>query len=191
MATLTYSMLTSLDGFTAGPDGDFDWATPTPLVHRRANAAMRDSSLEIYGRSMYQTMRVWQDIDESTAADPGPWRDAMLEFAELWRNTDKLVVSATLADVDTPRTTLVRALDAARLRELKTERDGHMSISGPTTAASALHDGLVDEVARYIAPVAVGGGTPWWPQGVAATLDLLEVRRFDAGWVYLRYRVLH
>jgi dihydrofolate reductase len=190
MGLLTYGMLTSLDGYTAGPEQDFDWATPTPRVHRHANVGMRDSSLEIYGRRMYETMKVWQDIDDSTPMEPGPWRDAMVEFAELWRDTDKLVVSTTLDHVDTPRTTLADSLDAATLDTLKSERAGGLTISGPTIAADALRSGLVDEVSRYIAPVVVGGGTPWWPAGVPAQLELLASEQFDKGWVYLRYRVV-
>jgi hypothetical protein len=36
--------------------------------------------------------------------------------------------------------------------------------------------------------VVVGGGTPFLPDGLHLSLDLLDERRFESGVVYLRYR---
>lgn len=75
------------------------------------------------------------------------------------------------------------------LRELKAASDGILSISGPGLAAVALREGEVDEVARYIVPVCLGGGTPWWPGGVRASLELLDQQVLTGGWMFLRYAV--
>jgi dihydrofolate reductase len=40
----------------------------------------------------------------------------------------------------------------------------------------------------FIAPVVVGSGKQIFPSDVRLDLDLLEERRFDGGFVYLRYR---
>jgi riboflavin biosynthesis pyrimidine reductase len=53
----------------------------------------------------------------------------------------------------------------------------------------ALRAGIVDEVQPYVAPVSVGGGLRFWPEGVQLDLDLLEERRFGNGTVWLRYAV--
>lgn len=37
MPKLIYSMSMSLDGFIAGPDGNFDWSAPDEELHRFHN----------------------------------------------------------------------------------------------------------------------------------------------------------
>ena len=49
--------------------------------------------------------------------------------------------------------------------------------------------GLIDEVVLLVSPVAVGGGKPALPAGARIDLALIEECRFEAGVVFLRYRV--
>lgn len=67
--------------------------------------------------------------------------------------------------------------------------DHDVTVDGPTLAAHALRAGIVDEVQPYLAPVAVGGGLRFWPDGLRLDLDLLEERRFGNGTLWLRYAV--
>jgi riboflavin biosynthesis pyrimidine reductase len=62
-------------------------------------------------------------------------------------------------------------------------------VGGPGLATSALHAALVDEIQLFLAPVIVGGGTRALPDGLKASLELLDERRFAGGFAYLRYRV--
>jgi riboflavin biosynthesis pyrimidine reductase len=56
-----------------------------------------------------------------------------------------------------------------------------------TAAAGAIRAGLVDEYQLVISPALTGGGTRFFPDGVAANLELLDVQRITADVVYLRY----
>jgi dihydrofolate reductase len=47
----------------------------------------------------------------------------------------------------------------------------------------------VDECQLFIAPVIVGAGKPALPGDVFLELELAEERRFNSGFVYLRYVV--
>lgn len=179
MAILSYTMFTSLDGYTAGPDGAFDWADPPLEVHRHAEAAARAITGEIYGPRMWETMRVWQDIHPGDGVDYGEGAQAMYDFAEVWRAIPKHVFNRAQG----------KPLTGEALRELKAASDGVLSISGPGLAAVALREGEVDEVARYVVPVCIGGGTPWWPEGVEAPLELVEHEALADGWIFLRYAV--
>ena len=40
----------------------------------------------------------------------------------------------------------------------------------------------------FVAPVIVGGGTRFLPEGLSLDLELAEERRFANGTMYLRYR---
>jgi hypothetical protein len=179
MATLTYMMTTSADGFTTSPDGTFGWSMPTPSIHRHAAALSRDLAGEIYGPRMWETMKVWEDIRPGDGGEYGELTDALYEFAEQWRAMPHHVFNRAEGN----------PLTLEKLRELKAASGGELSISGPGLAAVALEWGEVDEVARYVVPVTTGGGTPWWPRGVSATLDLIDEELLEAGWVYMRYRI--
>lgn len=109
----------------------------------------------------------------------------MQAFTEVWRAADKVIYSITLQEVSTARTRIERRFDADAIRAMK----GNVRIAGPTLAAHAIQAGRVEEYRVFVAPVVVGGGTPIFPDGVRAGLELADERRFDSGTVYLRYRV--
>jgi dihydrofolate reductase len=181
MGTLIYSAITSLDGYIADESGAFDWAAPDEEVHAFVNDRERVVGTYLYGRRMYEVMRVWETWD--VAGEPAVIRD----FAGIWRAADKVVYSTTLPEVSTARTRLERSFDADAVRELTA--GGDASIGGPHLAAHALRAGLVGEVHLYLNPVVVGGGIPALPDGVRLRLDLREERRFGNGVVHLGYRV--
>ena len=58
----------------------------------------------------------------------------------------------------------------------------------PGLAAEAIRAGLVDDCHLLVSPVAVGGGTPAFPDGVRWDLELVDERRFGNGVVHLHYR---
>lgn len=181
--SLVFSAIASLDGYTADTTGSFDWAAPDPEVHAVVNARERGVSTYLYGRRMFETMRVWQDI----GGDDVP--AVMREYADVWRSADKVVYSSTLTGVTTPRTRVEAVFDPAAVRSLVDSAPGDVSIGGPTLAAEAFRAGLVDEVTLFIVPVSVGGGTPALPTDLMLRLDLNEEHAFPSGVVLVHYRV--
>src|SRR4051812_4874159 len=147
---------------------------PDDEEHAFVNDLERGVGTYLYGRRMYEVMSYWAD----PPADSDP---VSLDYAQVWQAADKVVYSATLPEVTTPRTRLERTLDVDAVRAIP----GVVSVGGPTLAAPLLRAGVVDEVALLLHPVTVGGGTPALPAGLR--LDLLEQRRFDSGVVYVRY----
>ena len=178
---LSYSVICSLDGYTADAAGKFDWAEPDEEVAAAVNDLERGVGTYLYGRRMYEVMRYWETtpLDEHSPAG----RD----FARIWRAADKIVYSTTLPDVATTRTRLEPRFDPEAVWALK-ER-GDVSVGGPGLASAALRAGLVDEVRLFLTPAAVGGGTPVFPAAARVQLDLVDQRRFASGVSYLRYAV--
>lgn len=183
MARLIYSTIASLDGYVADAEGGFDWAAPDEEVHAFVNELERSVGTCLYGRRMYEVMTFWETVD--TELEPQVMRD----FAEIWRAAEKIVYSRTLDEVSSARTRLEREFDPGAVRELVDSASRDVTIGGPELAARAFEAGLVDECQVFIAPVVVGGGKRSLPEGVFARLELLEQRRFDSGFVYLRYDV--
>jgi dihydrofolate reductase len=185
MPKLIYSAIASLDGYVADRGGDFSWAAPDEEVHSFVNELERPIGTYLYGRRMYEVMRVWES-DEILAGQP----ECMREYAEIWRAAEKVVYSTRLEAATTSRTRLEREFDPEAVRRLKEEAAADLGVGGSALAASALEAGLVDEVHLLLNPVAVGAGKAALPAtGGRLQLDLLDQRRFEGGVVYLRYRV--
>jgi dihydrofolate reductase len=185
MSTLIYSMVTSLDGFIAGPDGGFDWSAPDEELHRFHNDQARQVSLQLYGRRLYETMLFWETAHERPGVDP-----VELEFQEIWKATPKVVFSRTLTAVEGSQTRLASGDDAGdEIARLKAQAgDGQVAIGGAGLAATALQRGLVDELHLILAPVVVGGGTPFFPPlERLIRFELAATRTFGGGVQYLRY----
>jgi dihydrofolate reductase len=182
MGRLVFAALCSLDGYTVDADGKFDWAMPDEEEHAFVNDLERPVGTYLYGRRMYETMAVWQEMG-------GPGEPAVAnDYAEVWRAADKVVYSTTLAEVSTPRTRLERSFDPDAVRRLVREADRDVSLGGPTLAASALRAGLVDDLHLFLHPVVVGGGTRALPDGVRLDLELVDEHRFGNGVVHLHHR---
>jgi hypothetical protein len=92
MAKLVFGMNQSLDGYI-----DHTAFTPGPRLFRHFIDEVRGQAGCVYGRVMYQVMRYWDDdLPEGSAVER--------EFADVWRNQPKWVVSRTLRSVGpTPR----------------------------------------------------------------------------------------
>ena len=140
MGKLIYAANISLDGFLEDESGSFDWSVPDEEVHAFWNEHERHIGTSLYGRRMYETMRVWESDDWLTD-EPSVVR----EYADIWRAADKIVYSSTLSGVSTARTTLERTFDPEAVRRLKQSPASELSIGGGGTAAEAFRHGLVDE----------------------------------------------
>jgi dihydrofolate reductase len=185
MAKLTYTTITSLDGYIEDEAGKFDWAAPDPEVHAFINDLERPVGTYLYGRRTYETMAVWQTIGLEPAGEAVPPEE--LDYAEVWRAADKVVYSRTLDTVSTPRTRLEREFDPDAVRRLTDAADRDIGVSGPNLAQHAFAAGLVADVHVLVIPIVVGGGKPGLPRGVRLDLELLDERRFGNGVVHLRY----
>jgi dihydrofolate reductase len=183
MAKLIYSALTSLDGYIADEDGNFDWAEPDEEVHTFFNDLERPVGTYLYGRRMYEVMIAWETAH--TLADQPPF---IQDFAEIWQTADKIVYSKRLETVTSARTRLERDFDPEAIRDMKATAGHDITVGGPDLAAQAFKAGLVDECHLFLAPIVVGGGKQSLPNNVRVKLELLDERRFGNGTVYLHYR---
>jgi dihydrofolate reductase len=177
---LIYSVIASLDGYTADADGNFGWGEPDEEVFAFLNDQERGIGTYLYGRRMYETMLPWETV--SLEGQSPAFRD----FTEIWRAADKIVYSSTLQSASSARTRIEPRFDAGAVRALK--QRGDVSVGGARLAAWAIRAGLVDEYRLFVVPVLVGGGNAVFPDGIRVRLDLVDQRRFASGFAYLSYR---
>ena len=185
MANLIYMANTSLDGYTEDKDGKFDWTDPSEdeEVFSFITSIVRTTRTHLYGRRMYETMRVWETDPNLAAQSP-----LMRDFAEIWQAADKIVYSRTLEAVSTRKTQLERNFNPEAIRQLKEAVKHDILIGGPELAAHAFRAGLIDECHLFLIPILVGGGKSALPDNVQLELELLEERPFSNGTVFLRYQ---
>jgi dihydrofolate reductase len=88
VSKLIYAAITSLDGYVADREGNFDWAEPDEQVHAFINDLDRPIGAYLYGRRMYATMACWE-TDTTLGAQSEITRD----FAKTWQAAEKIVYS--------------------------------------------------------------------------------------------------
>jgi dihydrofolate reductase len=149
MAKLVFGMNQSLDGYV-----DHLEMRPSPALFRHFIEQVRDLTGSVYGRRMYQVMRIWDE-------DLPDWGTEQRDFATAWRRQPKWVVSRSLKSVG-PNATLVEDDLEAVIRGLKAQFVGEIGVSGPDLARSLTDLGLIDEYRLYLHPVVLGRGKPFF-----------------------------
>jgi len=171
MRQVIYGGAMSLDGYIAGPDGQYDWIVMDPDIDFAALAARFDTYL--IGRKTFDAMRGMGGGGQSTSG------------------VRNIVFSRTLKQADHPSVTI--SADAERVvAELRTKPGKDIALfGGGELFRSLLAAGLVDRVEVSLIPVLLGGGIPFLPAPAArATLKLRRQRLYEkTGTLGLEYDV--
>jgi dihydrofolate reductase len=175
-------MNVSADGFIADRDGGLDWTPPSDELFQYWLEQTAGLGAYLLGRRLYEAMRVWETDASLRETESGA------EFADIWSALPKVVFSRTLDSVP-GNARLANGSVADEVAAAVGTSAKDVSIGGATLAGEALELGLVDELRIVRYPVAVGGGTPYFPAlAHPMPLELLEVRAFGSGAVFERYR---
>ncbi len=180
MRKIIYWVHTSVDGFIAGPRGEFDWPAMTPQLADHSNALNERVDTFLYGRVVWELMAGYWPTADQISDHPHD-----LRFAGIWRAMDKVVFSRTLTDVGWGAR-LVKDLD--EVRTLKERPGKDMLLTGGSGVAAQLAErDLIDEYQVVVHPVVLGGGKRVFPDATRFGLTLAESRVFDDRAVLLSY----
>ena len=172
----------SLDGYIAGPDGEFDWAAPDEELHRFHNERVREVGAHLLGRRLYETMGYWETADQ----DPSAPETSSSSRASGRRCRRSCSPGRSKPSRATPGWQGGLAEEVAALKQ---QPGKDIAVGGAGLAAGCIKLGLVDEFRLFVNPVVVGGGTPFFPPlEEQIDLELVETRTFGSRVVYLRYQ---
>jgi dihydrofolate reductase len=182
MGKLIYSMITSIDGYVADKNGDLEGGDPNEEVYAFINDLEGNVGTMLLGRKMYEILAVWDTFQTDRPGEEN--------FAKNWRAARKIVYSTSLSAVTTANTTIERKFNPEALQKAVSESDKNFSIGGPHLAAEAIKAGIVDEYHQYIVPIIIGGGKYWLPKDVKCKLELIDLRKFENGFVHLQHQYI-
>lgn len=171
MRPVRYNVAASLDGFIAGPQGEFDWIPMDSTIDFAALFAKVDTVL--LGRRSYEA---------ALAGGEAPWAPSARVF----------VFSRTLKPDDFPEVTVVRSDAGAVVASLRAEEgDGEIWLfGGGDLFGELLAAGQVDSVEVTVVPILLGAGVPLVRPGAPRTpLVLTGTRSYPSGMVTLNYAV--
>jgi dihydrofolate reductase len=172
MRKVVYGGAMSLDGYIAGPAGEYDWIVMDPDMD--FPALMRRFDTFLIGRKTFEAMQRL-----GTAAPPTP-------------GIVSIVCSRTLRPGDCAPATL--SDDAARsIIDLRTKPGKDIALfGGGELFRSLLAAGLVDEVNVSVVPVLLGGGIPLLPSPADRARLKLRTHRIypKTGTVGLEYDIV-
>jgi dihydrofolate reductase len=162
----------SLDGYIAGPNGEYDWIVMDPEVDFAAMQAQFDTYL--IGRKTFEAMA---NMGSDVKSVPG---------------LQNIVLSRTLRASDYPQVTVKS--DAERVvAELRAQPGKDIAIfGGGELFRSLLAVGLVDRVEVALIPVLLGGGIPLLPPPAGRALLRLRHQRVyeKTGTIGLEYDIV-
>ena len=174
MRRLRYGVAVSLDGFIAGPKGEYDWIVHDPSIDFAAMFAEYDTLL--MGRGTYEV-----------ASGTGKTWDS---FGQRW-----VVVSTTLKAEDHPNVTILsngvaEAVAAMKAQPGPAPQKDIWLFGGGVLFRSMLDAGLVDTVEVAVMPVMIGSGIPLMPEGKRQALHLDESKTLPSGILMLKYSIV-
>lgn len=158
----------SLDGYIAGPNGEFDWIMMDPSVDFAALFDEFDTF--VMGRNTFELVQ-----------SQGP--------KGAFAGKDVIVCSNTLQPEDYPGVTIVSSGATEMIRELKSKPGKDIWLfGGGVLFRSFLDAGLVDTIEVAVTPILLSQGVPLLPKGQRSpALHLTSCRALPSGIVMLTY----
>lgn len=167
---LRYQVAASLDGFIAGPNGEYDWIVMDPSID--FNALYKEFDTVVMGRKTY----------EVAAAQGGNGAIPGLEVVVFSRSLPPATYKGVRIVNDEPGA-VVKALKEKPGRDI-------WLFGGGSLFRSLLDAGVVDSVEIAVMPVLLGAGVPLLPPGAMAKLALTDQKLLPAsGILMLSYSV--
>jgi dihydrofolate reductase len=182
MSTLASFIVTSLDGFYEGPNGQFDWLIPDAEFNDFAIRQLDEADTLVFGRRTYEHMAAYWPTEQARVNDPA--------ITSRMNTKPKLVFSTALDHGAWSDTTVIPGEAVEKMKAVTTvSGDEFLVLGSARLTAQLAAAGVLDELRIMICPIVLGSGRSLFDDlKDRISLTLLGVRQFDSGNVLLTYR---
>jgi dihydrofolate reductase len=203
MRNIIISEMISLDGFFAGPKGEFDWPLADEEFERFALDQLNEMDTILFGRVTYEGMAAYwptavtrstgvlKDSNQVEFAVPKSPTEVHSQIAYKMNTLPKIVFSKTLEKASWNNSKLIERVDPVQITKMKQEQSRkNMVIFGSAELVSAFENfGLIDEYRLFVNPIILGKGKPLFKnKNDRRYLKLVGSKMFKSGVAGLFYR---
>jgi dihydrofolate reductase len=180
MARIVSNFFISMDGVVEAPN---EWHFPyfDDAMGEVVSSGMETTTAFLMGRTLYgEWSQYW------------PQQGPEVPFSSFINEVPKYVISHHDGDADWNNTTVITGSDdqdvARQVRELKESLDGDLGMSGcATTVRWLIAQGLLDELALLVHPIAVAKGQRLFEGTGTVPLQLVSSQTLPTGVLHVRY----
>src|ERR1700722_19698349 len=120
MRTLASFIITSLDGFYEGPNGEFDWLIPDEEFNEFAVRQLDEADTLGFGRATYEHMAGYWPTEQARVNDPA--------ITTRMNAKPKVVFSNALENAEWTNTTIIAGDAAERIENVKVAPGGELLV---------------------------------------------------------------
>jgi dihydrofolate reductase len=177
----------SLDGFAAGPNNDMSRIAShagDEEMMTYSEGIWRGVSTAVMGRTNYEGfLGYWPPVAKDPSSTPRN-RDLAI-----WLDTvEKVVFSRTMQRAEWQNTRVSSDLEGEIGRLKQAPGRDILIINSVSIIRAVLQAGLLDELIVFLAPIVLGGGLRFFPDGLPPSdWRLINLSTFPRGDVALRY----
>ena len=185
MRKLVLIVQTSLDGFVAGPNGEFDNFIGGEENLEFVCSITDDADAALLGRVSYQLL----DSDWPTAASKPDATKNVIKYSKWYNSVPKYVMSRSLKNKNSANTYTISENIESEINYIKQQSGKNILIFGsPTTVHSLFELNLIDGLWIIVHPVIFGKGIPFFRNMEnIIKLDLVASKKLSTGILCNKY----
>jgi dihydrofolate reductase len=185
MRELTIIVQTSLDGFVAGPHGEFDNFIQDEENLEFVCSITDDADAALLGSVSYQLLNSeWP----TAASKPGATKN-VIKYSNWYNSASKFVLSGSLENKNSANTHIISKNLESEINYIKQQPGKNILIFGSPTAVHSLFEhNLVDGLWIIVHPVIFGKGIPFFRNREnIVNLSLVASKKLSSGIVCHKY----
>ena|SRR5215218_2641846 len=187
MRELNLIVQTSLDGFVAGLNGEFDNFIGGEENLGFVCSIIDEADTTLFGRVSYELL----NSNWPTAASKADATKNVIKYSNWYNSVKKIVLSKTLQPNSSGNIVVIKENILTEVNKIKQQEGKNILIFGsPTTVHTLLELDLIDNIWIIVHPVIFGSGMPLFREGKKIIkLELLSSGQLSNGTLCNKYLV--